>query len=77
MSPFFQPRPPWGGVFCRGGGAISANMALVVVLMKDLLVPGHFRLFSVTVPYQGLPLPYNGKSAYSESVSANLRRSCA
>ena len=35
-------------------------MALVVVLVfKDTLVPGHFRLFSVKVPYQGLPLPYN------------------
>ena len=69
-EPLF-PTPPRGG---GGGGSsvgwlISANMALVV--SKDTLVPGHFRLFSVTAPHQGLPVPY------SESVCVNLRRGLA
>ena len=62
--PFPTPPPPRGGVGSSVGGPISANMALVVVVMfKDTLVPSHFWLFSVTVPHQGLPLPSNGKSS--------------
>ena len=64
VSPFFQPPPPPKGVglFCRGAN-FSKHGNDSGTYVKDTLVPGHFRLFSVTAPHQGLPLPYNGKSS--------------
>ena len=35
---------------------------VVVPVFEDTLVPGHFRLFIVTAPHQGLPLPHDEKS---------------
>ena len=59
-EPLFPTPAPGMGSFVGVWGANCINMAMVVILVfKDMLVPGHFRLFVVTMPHKGLPFPHN------------------